>query len=178
MSRSTLAITAEEQFGAQRPVRGRHGARRAEAEQGGGQAARGAVAAGDVVGGHLHQQADLALGVPTTRDQGSALRSAANGSSTRSCRSRTWAASCASTAVSSARGEQLQGALADHDLGPEAGHAVGGGARVVEHPHARDHGVLAGDQGEQGAVAVPGAGRLRARGEQHHDQYGAARSAR
>jgi len=49
--------------------------------------------------------------------------------------------------------EQGQGAGADHDLGAQAGHAVGGGGGMVKHERARHLGVAVGEQGEQFALA-------------------------
>ncbi len=73
--------------------------------------------------------------------------------------------------------EKRQRAGADHDLRPEARQAVRRRARMVDHPHARHAGVVAGDEGEQHAVPAPGAQGLRPRGEQHHDEHGEKRQA-
>ena len=64
------------------------------------------------------------------------------------------------------RGEQVERADADDDLGADARQAVGGRRRVVDHERAGNLGIAVREQREQLALPAPRADRV---GERHHE---------
>ena len=76
------------------------------------------------------------------------------------------------------RREQVKRADADHDLGADAGQAVGRRGRVVDHQRAGNLGVAVRQQGEQLPLPAPRADRVGERHHQHPAQRGEQGEAR